>query len=169
MTDSQEARATSQDTEDQQALDISLLAAIEVTSEDELFPIEQAFRPEPALGWRAAAPGVQTIRLVFREPQRVTAVRLHVVERAAERRQAMILRMSTRRDPSVREIARREFTFSPSGLTDEIEEIPLLVDDLTVLDLTIDPDHGHAGEAHDIYATLTSIQLILASSSTAEA
>ena len=169
MTDSQDLPALSKAITPPQPLDLSLLATVEVTSQDDLFPIEQAFRPEPALGWRASTPGVQSIRILFHEARPLEAVRLHFVERAAERSQQIFLRLRTRSDSDLREVARREFTFSPSGLTDEIEEIALSVDDLTALDLTIDPDHGHTGARHGIYATLTSMQLIPMSAGTKQA
>ena len=46
---------------------------MEVTSEDAAHPIESALLPGSASGWRAAAPGTQTIRLLFIRPQRLEA------------------------------------------------------------------------------------------------
>jgi len=49
-------------------LDLERAAVVEVTSEDKDFPVEAAFASEDARGWRAAAPGSQTIRLIFDRP-----------------------------------------------------------------------------------------------------
>ena len=46
-------------------LDLERAAVVEVTSEDEHFPVESAFGSGDAQGWRAARPGHQTIRLIF--------------------------------------------------------------------------------------------------------
>jgi hypothetical protein len=46
-------------------LDLERAAVVELTSEDKEFPVESAFASEDARGWRAAAPGSQTIRLIF--------------------------------------------------------------------------------------------------------
>jgi hypothetical protein len=57
-------------------LDLERTAVVEVTSEDEDFPVELAFASEDALGWRAAASGRQAIRLIFDQPQRLKCVSL---------------------------------------------------------------------------------------------
>ncbi len=46
-------------------LDVNKVASVEVTSEDQNFPIESALLGDHARGWRAAESGTQTIRLVF--------------------------------------------------------------------------------------------------------
>ena len=50
-------------------LDLERAAAVEVTSEEENFPVESALVLGETRGWRAAIPGTQTIRLVFDQPQ----------------------------------------------------------------------------------------------------
>src|SRR6266567_8084836 len=57
-------------------LDIESAAVVEVTSEDPNWPVESAFVSGDARGWRAAAPGSQTIRLVFDQPQRLKCISL---------------------------------------------------------------------------------------------
>src|SRR6266576_5830985 len=52
-------------------LDLERAAAVEVTTEEENFPVESALVLGETRGWRAAVPGTQTIRLVFDQPQRV--------------------------------------------------------------------------------------------------
>ena len=57
-------------------LDLERAAAVEVTSEEENFPVESALVLEETRGWRAAIPGTQTIRLVFDQPQRLRHISL---------------------------------------------------------------------------------------------
>ena len=57
-------------------LDLERAAVVEVTSEDNDFLVESAFASEDAQGWRAAAPGRQTIRLIFDHPQKLRCVYL---------------------------------------------------------------------------------------------
>ena len=45
-------------------LDLERAAVVEVTSEEENFPVESALVSGDTRGWRAAIPGTQTIRLV---------------------------------------------------------------------------------------------------------
>src|SRR6266851_2804572 len=55
-------------------LDLERFASVEITSEDKAFPIESAVLPRDKGGWRAAEPGVQTIRLIFDEPQKLRRI-----------------------------------------------------------------------------------------------
>ena len=48
---------------DQNWLNVETIASVEITSEDAAHPIESALLPGRLSGWRAAAPGKQTIRL----------------------------------------------------------------------------------------------------------
>ena len=57
-------------------LDLDGAAVVEVTSEDKEHPVESALVPGETRGWRAAASGTQTIRLVFDEPQKLTRIAL---------------------------------------------------------------------------------------------
>lgn len=49
-------------------LDLESLAEVEVSSEHIAHPIEAALLPGRGSGWRASAPGKQTIRLLFTRP-----------------------------------------------------------------------------------------------------
>ena len=55
-------------------LDVEPAALVEVTSEDKEFPVELAFASGDTRGWRAAAPGSQTIRLIFDHPQKLKRI-----------------------------------------------------------------------------------------------
>ena len=57
-------------------LDVERTAVVEVTSEEETFPVESVFNSGDARGWRAAQPGSQTIRLVFDQPQTLKHISL---------------------------------------------------------------------------------------------
>ena len=50
---------------DQGWLDLNKAASVEVSSEDQNYPIESALLGDEKTGWRAAKPGTQTIRLIF--------------------------------------------------------------------------------------------------------
>ena len=55
-------------------LDVEHAAVVEVTSEDKDFPVEAAFVSGDTQGWRAAAPGSQTCRLIFDQPQTLRCI-----------------------------------------------------------------------------------------------
>src|SRR5882724_9906373 len=114
-------------------LDIESAAVVEVTSEDPDRPVESAFGAGDAPGWRAAAPGSQTIRLVFDEPQRLKCILLVFEENETARTQEFVLRWSPDGGSSVKEIVRQQWNFSPPDTIREVEEyqvrwteIPLL-------------------------------------------
>jgi hypothetical protein len=71
------------------SLDIERAAVVEVTSEDKDFPVESAFVSGDTRGWRAAAPGVQTIRLIFDQPQRLRCISLIFEEDQTPRTQGV--------------------------------------------------------------------------------
>lgn len=75
-------------------LDIERLARVEITSEDPSHPVEQALGMGGRAGWRAGAPGPQTLRLRFDEPQRLERIRVHFQEAQHERHQELVLRWS---------------------------------------------------------------------------
>src|ERR1700741_5223233 len=67
--------------------DLERIARVEISSEDEQFPIEHALGKKETTGGGAAGTGPQLIRLHFDEPQNIKRIRLHFVDRAAERSQ----------------------------------------------------------------------------------
>jgi hypothetical protein len=115
-------------------------AVVEVTSEEEGFPIESALVSGETRGWRAAMPGSQTIRLVFDQPQTLEHVTLVFEERETTRTQEFVLRWSADGGSSFREIVRQQWNFSPPNTTREIEEYHVQLSDVTVLELVIVPD-----------------------------
>jgi hypothetical protein len=123
-------------------LDLERAAVVEVTSEDEDFPVESAFGSEDARGWRAAAPGHQTIRLVFDHPQRLRCVYLVFEEDEIGRTQEFVLRWSSDDGSILKEIVRQQWNFSPPESIREVEEYQVDLYNVNVLELVIKPDIG---------------------------
>jgi len=124
----------------QQWLNLETLAEIEVTSEDAEHPIESALIPSTGSGWRAGQPGQQTVRLLFDEPQRIRRMRLVFQENEQERTQQFVLRWSSDRGQSYREIVRQQYNFSPPDTIRELEDLTVELDGLTTLELNIIPN-----------------------------
>jgi hypothetical protein len=103
-------------------LDLESTASVEVTSEDNAFPIESAPLWQERGGWQAAEPGVQTIRLIFDEPQRLRCIAIAFEETETQRTQEFTLRWSSDRGGSFREIVRQQWNFSSPDATRETEE-----------------------------------------------
>jgi hypothetical protein len=85
-------------------LDLDGAAVVEVTSEDKEHPVESALVPGETRGWRAAASGTQTVRLIFDEPQRLTRIALAFEETETERTQEFVLRWCGDGGRSFREV-----------------------------------------------------------------
>jgi hypothetical protein len=138
-------------------LDLDSIAHIQLTSEDPAFPIENALSTKSErneLGWRATSPGPQTVTLRFDAPQHIRRIFLHFIEREVERAQEFVLRCSSAKETD-REIVRQQWTFSPTGSTQEIEEYAVEQEAVTKLELVIDPDRGRG---HSL-ATLNALRL----------
>ena len=140
---------------DQDWLNMEGLVEVEITSEDAAHPIESALLPGRALGWRAAGPGKQTIRLLFAYPQRLRRIWLNFVETRTERTQEYVLRWSPDGGQSFREIVRQQWNFSPQGATSETEDHHVELQAVTVLELSIIPDTS-GGNA---FASLAQLRL----------
>ena len=123
-------------------LDIESAAVVEVTSEDPDCPVESAFGSRDARGWRAAALGNQTIRLVFDQPQRLKCISLVFEENETARTQEFVLRWSADGGRSVKEIVRQQWNFSPPDSIREVEEYQVELSGVTVLELVINPNIG---------------------------
>jgi hypothetical protein len=90
-------------------LDLESTASVEVTSEERVFPIESALLRQDKGGWRAAEPGVQTIRLIFDQPQSLRRISVVFEETETKRTQEFTLRWSPDRGGSFREIVRQQW------------------------------------------------------------
>ena len=123
-------------------LDLNDLAHVELTSEDPAHPIENALAEgNSADGWRADSLGPQTIRIVFDDPQAVRLIHLRFVEREQERAQEFLL-SSVRAGEPKREIVRQQWSFSPNGSSEQVENYLVNLTDVVTVELVIDPDRG---------------------------
>ena len=135
-------------------LDLTSIARVQLTSEDPAFPVENALSPNPELnelGWRAAGAGSQTITLLFDAPQSIRRIRVHFMEQKLERSQEFVLRYSSAKEAD-REIVRQQWTFSPGGSAQEIEDYAVELESVTKLELVIDPDRGRLQSLATLHA-----------------
>jgi hypothetical protein len=124
---------------EQDWLDIEDLVEVEISSEDNAHPVESALLPGNDSGWRASAPGEQTLRLVFNTPQNIKTIMLKFEEPAVTRTQQYVLRWSgDAGQPS--EIVRQQWNFSPDGASSENEIHHVELAGVKVLELSIIPN-----------------------------
>jgi hypothetical protein len=138
-------------------LDLESIARVQLTSEAPSFPIENALSTNPErneVGWRAATPGPQTIALVFTVPTHLRRIFAKFMEHETERSQEFVLRYSSAKETG-REIVRQQWTFSPTGSSQEIEDYTVDLEGVTKLELVIDPDRGRGHSR----ATLNALRL----------
>jgi hypothetical protein len=120
-------------------LDVEHKALVEVTSEENGSPIESALLGVEG-GWRAADAGIQTIRLIFDEPQNLRRIWLVFEESENARTQEFGLRWSSDNGNSFREIVRQQWNFSPPDSVREVEDYAVELSAVTALELIIVPD-----------------------------
>jgi hypothetical protein len=137
--------------------DLERIARVEITSENEAFPIEHALGKAGTTGWRASTTGPQVIRLFFDEPQSIRRIHLHFVDRAAERSQEFAIYASS--GAELREVVRQQWNFSPHGTTEEVEDYTVDLSGITALELRIDPDRSHDPAQSQSYASLQALKL----------
>jgi hypothetical protein len=125
---------------DQGWLNLDRAASVEVTSEENGYPIESALLADETRGWRAASCGTQTIRLVFDKPQRLSRIWLVFEDSENTRTQEFVLRWSSDAGRSFREIVRQQWNFSPTGSARETEDYAVELSEVTILELIVVPD-----------------------------
>jgi hypothetical protein len=140
---------------DQTWMNVDRTASVEVTSEEHDHPIESALLLEGHGGWRASNPGVQTIRLILDEPQKLRRILLVFEDSENSRTQEFVLRWSPDIQYSSREIVRQQWNFSPPDSVRETEDYAVELSDVRVLELVIVPEKS-GGEVH---ASLVSLRL----------
>jgi len=138
---------------DEGGVDVANLGMVEISSEDEAWPIEAALQPRKKGGWRAAEPGPQIIRLLFDQPQKLKRIWLVFEENEIQRTQEFVLRWSPDHGRSFREIVRQQWNFSPPVTVQEAEDYTVDLSDVTVLELRILPDQS-GGKARASLASL---------------
>ncbi len=133
------------------------IARVEISSEDEQFPIEHALGKNAKTGWRAAGTGPQLIRLHFDEPLNIKRLQLHFIDKAAERSQEFAVFAGA--GAELKEVVRQQWSFSPYGATEELEDYTVNLSGITTLELRIDPDRSHDPKMSQNYASLQSLKL----------
>lgn len=136
-------------------LDLEEVAEVEITSEDSAYPIEGALLQNGKTGWRAAATGKQTIRLLFLRPQRIRHIRLKFIETGIERTQEYVLRWSPDGGQTFREVVRQQWNFSSPNSTLEEEDLHVDLSAVTALELNIIADIS----GKQVCATLAELRL----------
>ncbi len=121
-------------------LNLDECAEVEVTSEEANYPIESALMKDESTGWRASAPGEQTIRLHFNHPQHVRRIWLNFRETNTGRTQEYVMRWSADKGQSFKDIVRQQWNFSPPSTICEIEDHQVDLESVTTLELNIIPD-----------------------------
>lgn len=121
-------------------IEIDKDASVEVTSEEEGYPIEAPLRGDGGGSWRAAEPGPQTIRLVFDAPRRLQRIWIVFEERDVARTQEFVLRWSPDGGQTYHDIVRQQYTFAPPGTIREVEDYTVDVQGVTVVELHIVPE-----------------------------
>jgi hypothetical protein len=137
--------------------DLERIARVEISSEDEQFPIEHALGKKVTTGWKAATTGPQLIRLHFDEPLNIKRLQLHFVDKAAERSQEFAVYAGS--GAELKEVVRQQWSFSPHGSTEEVEDYTVNLSTITTLEVRIDPDRSHDPKQSQHYASLLSLKL----------
>ena len=140
---------------DQAWMDVDRIASVEVSSEESDYPIESALLLEGKRGWRAANPGLQTIRLIFDKPQKLRRILLVFEDTEYSRTQEFVLRWSPDIQYPSREIVRQQWNFSSPDSVRETEDYAVELSEVKVLELVIVPDKS-GGE---VRASLVSLRV----------
>ncbi len=126
-------------------LKLADLVSVELSSEDPRHPFDPVLEEGGDRGWRAAVPGKQTIRLRFDKPQPIHRIRVRFTDREHERSQEFVIRYSDSAGAAQRtlkDIVRQQWTFSPGGSTEEVEDYTVDLPAVSLLEVEIDPDRG---------------------------
>ncbi len=87
----------------------------------------------------------------------IKRMHLHFVDKASERSQEFAVFAGA--GTELKEVVRQQWTFSPQGSTEEIEDYPVNLSGITTLELRIDPDRSHDPKQSQEYASLQSLKL----------
>jgi hypothetical protein len=82
---------------------------------------------------------------------------VHFVDRTAERSQEFAVFAGA--GPELKEVVRQQWSFSPHGSTEEVEDYTVNLSGITMLELRIDPDRSHDPKQSQHYASLQSLKL----------
>ncbi|OAI04916.1 carbohydrate-binding protein [Methylomonas methanica] len=136
-------------------LNLEELADVEVSSEDAEHPIEAALLNGFRGGWRAGMPGLQVIRLLFKQAQPVKCIQLDFLESAIARTQEYVVRISQDNGQSFNEIIRQHWNFNPQGCTVASEQHLVDLPAVSIIELHITPDINDSG----VFASLEKMRV----------
>jgi len=119
-------------------MDLTMLTA-EISSEESGHPIEFALLGDDERGWRAAEAGVQTLRILFDQPQTIRRIHLAFTEPSMARTQEFVLRWSPGGE-TLTDIVRQQWNFSPEGSVAETEDYQVDLRNVRLIELTVNPD-----------------------------
>ena len=136
-------------------LDLEQMARVEISSESQDHPIENALLDGMSSGWQASQCGEQMIRLIFDQPQTIKHIQLIFDEQKQARTQAFVLLWRKENEANFQEILRQEYHFSPPFTSRQIEDYAVDLKQLSVLELRIIPDISGG----DVHAALTRLRL----------
>jgi hypothetical protein len=137
----------------EQWMNLESMAKVEVTSEDRVHPVEDALLPSNGIGWRAAQPGRQILRVLFDEPQTLHHIHLVFVEERIPRTQEVLLRWSRGNHQPFEQIVRQQYNFTPPSR--EIEDYTVELNGVKRLEMEINPSINDG----DFYASLAELRL----------
>ena len=125
-------------------LGVEAISGIGVTSEADDAPVENVLYPDRETGWHAGKPGPQIIQITFGRPTNIKHIQLVFRESQLARTQEFTV-ACTLAGGERKEVTRQQWTFSPQGSTEEIEDYRVTLDDVMVLELAIAPDISKGG------------------------
>jgi len=125
---------------DEEWLEVDRIASVEVTSEENGYPIESALLRGEKGSWHALSAGIQVIRLIFDEPQELKRIRLVFEDSESTRTQEFVLRWSSDTKGSFQEIVRQQWNFSQPNAVRETEDYAVEIPGVKTLELVIVPD-----------------------------
>jgi hypothetical protein len=136
-------------------LDLEQAARVEVSSEAEGYPVEGALLKDVQGGWRASEPGIQTIRLLFIQPQTIRVIQVVFKEKEFARTQEFVLRWLPQGAGAWKDVVRQQWTFSPPITETECEEYKVDLPSVSEFELSVRPNIS-GGETR---ASLESLKL----------
>jgi hypothetical protein len=143
-------------------MDLPSLASVSVSSEKQLFPIDNVFDAQRGPGgscWVASEPGVQTVLVAFDAPQSLQSVSIEVEERGNTSTQHVAVSTSCDEGKTYDPLLDRDFRFSPYGVTFGEETWAVELTHVTHVRFQVTPGPTPVGRTNDPRASLTAVVL----------
>jgi hypothetical protein len=120
-------------------LGVEAIERIAVTSEADDAPVENVLYPDRETGWVAGVAGPQLIQITFSGPTNIRHIHLVFRESQFARTQEFTVHCTVAGGERT-EVSRQQWTFSPQGSTEEVEDYRVSLDGVVTLELAITPD-----------------------------